>query len=73
MSTDWRPLGAVAPAELRDARMQAHYASQIVSGVARTLLDKRDDDSHTNLAWNRRLGALDSNRLAFDQLVRFVE
>jgi len=63
MSADWRPLGAVAPTALFDARLQMHHAAQIISGVGRTLLPEEGDDSHTNLAWNRRLGALVSRRV----------
>lgn len=63
MSVDWRPLGAVAPTALADARLQLHHAAQIVSGVGRTLLPKQADDSHTNLGWSRRHGTLVSRRV----------
>jgi len=67
MSADWRPLGAVAPTALAEARLKLHHAAQIVSGVGRTLLPKQDDDSHTNLGWDRRLGALVSRRVERDR------
>lgn len=67
MSADWRPLGAVAPTALAEARLKLHHAAQIVSGVGRTLLPKQDDDSHTNLRWDRRLGALVSRRVDGDK------
>lgn len=63
----WRPLGAVPPTALTEARLQAHYAAQVVSGLGRTLLEKQSDDSHTNLEWDRRLGALTSRRIDGDQ------
>ena len=63
----WRPLGAVAPGDLVEARLQTHYAAQIVSGLGRTLLDKQPDDSHTNLSWSRRLGALAGRRIATER------
>lgn len=58
MSETWQPLGEVAPDELVDARINLHWAAQVVSGVGRTFLEKKKDDSHTNLDW------LDSDRLA---------
>ena len=51
MSESWQPLGAVAPDDLVEARMNLHYATQVVSGVGRTFLDQKADDSHTNLSW----------------------
>ena len=56
----WMQLGAVAPRDLKQARMNLHFAGQVVSGVGRTLLPSRDDDSHTNLVWLEALGALGS-------------
>ncbi len=56
-------LGSIPPKNLVAARLQAHYASQIVSGVARTLLEKRDDDSHTNLGWVEESAALAGRRV----------
>jgi hypothetical protein len=54
----WRPLGAVLPTELTSARLQLHWAAQVVSAPGTTLLEARDDFGHTNLAWNTELGVL---------------
>jgi hypothetical protein len=47
----WQPLGAVAPTALTDARLQLHWAVQLVSAVGTTLLPPAPDDSHTSLEW----------------------
>ena len=35
-----------------DARIQLHWSSQLLSGVADALLDAAHDDSHSNLDWD---------------------
>jgi hypothetical protein len=53
MSTShWRPLGRVDFAQLRVARMQAHYAAQWLARTARAYIPPRPDDGHTNLGWD---------------------
>ncbi len=42
---NWKRLGAVKPQDLEQARLNLHYAAQIVSGIGRTMLPKQDDDS----------------------------
>ncbi len=44
--------------DLLEARLQAHWAVQLASAPGTTLLDARDDFSHTNLSWSRPLQAL---------------
>lgn len=56
----WKRLGAVLPTELAAARIELHYAAQSVSGVGRTFVPTRADDSHTSLQWMYRRGALSS-------------
>ena len=58
IKNDWQQLGGVTPTALAEARINLHYAAQIVSGVGRTWAPKRDDDSHTNLGWRSDLGGL---------------
>jgi hypothetical protein len=44
--------------ELVDARLQAHWAAQVVSALGTGLLPHRDDYSETNLGWDRERQAL---------------
>jgi hypothetical protein len=50
-STQWMAVGDRSPADLVDARLQLHWAAQLVSAVGTTLLPAAADDSHTNLEW----------------------
>ena len=54
----WKSLGAVFPGELTEARLQVHWAAQLVSAPGTSLLPKAADDSHTNLGWDSTLGVL---------------
>jgi len=54
----WRPIGAVSPSELGKARLELHYAAQLVSAPGTTLLPGRADYSHTTLRWDPELDAL---------------
>jgi hypothetical protein len=54
----WKTLGAVAPTQLVDARLQLHHAAQVVASAGVTFLAPRPDDSHPNLGWVESLGAL---------------
>ncbi|MBW2231800.1 MAG: hypothetical protein JRH17_15545 [Deltaproteobacteria bacterium] len=54
----WRTLGAVAPTQLVDARLQLHHAAQVVASAGVTFLEPAPDDSHPNLGWVEPLGAL---------------
>jgi hypothetical protein len=51
-------VGRVNPADLVDARLQAHHAAQLVVALGISYLPARDDDSHTNLEWVPELEAL---------------
>jgi hypothetical protein len=54
----WSTLGAVLPGELSQARLQLHWAAQLVSAVGASLLPAEADDSHTNLGWDVQLSVL---------------
>jgi hypothetical protein len=47
----WQILGSVAPRELAAARIQLHWAAQVVSAAADAYLAPVADDSHTAMAW----------------------
>ncbi len=51
-------LGAVLPGELMQARLQLHWAAQLVSAPGTSLLPAHADFSHTNLGWDSNLGVL---------------
>ena len=54
----WKTLGAAFPGELTEARLQLHWAAQLVSAPGTSLLPAEADDSHTNLGWDAKLGVL---------------
>jgi hypothetical protein len=51
--SDWRPIGAVDLARLREARHSAHFAVQWLGRAARAFVPPQPDDAHTNLGWDR--------------------
>lgn len=51
-STTWQGLGRPAPATLSEARLQLHWAAQVVAAAGFTHLPHRPDDSHTSLRWD---------------------
>jgi hypothetical protein len=59
----WRPLGAVDPRSLSEARLQAHYAIQWLARAARAYIPARPDDSHTNLGWDEAIDGLVTHAL----------
>jgi hypothetical protein len=56
--------GKLAPTELRDARVQLHWAVQVLSAAADRWLPPQPDDSHTNMEWLPEPGALVGNAMA---------
>lgn len=54
----WKTLGTVSPTELSSARVQLHWAAQLLSAPGVSLLPAAEDYSHTNLAWDRELDVL---------------
>lgn len=54
----WRPLGKVLPTQLSRARLQLHWAAQLVSAPGTSLLPATSDYGQTNLAWDAALGVL---------------
>ena len=47
----WKTLGTVEPNKLPAARLELHWAAQLLSAVGTSLLEPADDFSHTNLQW----------------------
>ncbi len=58
---DWIPLGRVPQSDLSEARLQAHWAVQIVASFGQALLPPRPDDSQSNLGWDEEGCALCSH------------
>lgn len=54
----WKTLGAVSPGVLSQARLQLHWAAQLVSAPGTTLRPADADYAHTNLEWDSTLGVL---------------
>ena len=68
----WRQVARVDPASLVDSRLQLHHALQIIVSAPISFLEKRADDSHTNLEWLPSLEALGTNWLERATRVRFA-
>lgn len=47
----WRPIGAVDPVQLVEARNQAHHALQLPAMAAIAFIPFREDYGHTNFGW----------------------
>jgi hypothetical protein len=54
----WRHIGAVSAGDVTEARLIAHWASQLLGAVADELVRRKADDSHTNLFWEDESDAL---------------
>ncbi len=70
--TQWHRIGGVDSRQLVDARLQLHHALQIIVSAAISFLEKRADDSHTNLEWLPAVDALGTNWLQRAQRIRFA-
>ncbi|NKB80906.1 MAG: hypothetical protein GKS05_03210 [Nitrospirales bacterium] len=57
----WQPIGAISTSSLLDARLQLHWAVQIVGSFGNTVLEPQADDSQSNLGWVDSQGALCSH------------
>ena len=61
--TAWRPLRGVDRSQLREARLQAHHATQWLARAARACIPARPDDAHTSLGWDDRLDGFTTHAL----------
>jgi hypothetical protein len=59
----WHALDPTKGTALVDARRQVHHAAQLATALGISYLPARPDDSHTNLEWIERIGALASNAI----------
>ena len=57
-------LGAIEPARLAAARIELHWAAQVLAAAADAALVRAGDDSHTNLFWDDENSALIGRPLA---------
>ena len=64
----WKAVGRVLPSTLSDARLQLHWAAQLVSAPGHTLLPVEVDYSHTNLEWDPSLGVLKGRAVGSEPL-----
>jgi hypothetical protein len=63
-TSHWRRLGRVDFAQLRLARMQAHYAVQWLARTARAYIPPQPDDGHTNLGWDDGFDGFTTHRVS---------
>jgi hypothetical protein len=68
MIPPWRTVDPARAGTLVDARLQLHHAAQFAAALGISYLEKRADDSHTNMEWIASLGALASNRAGPEQI-----
>ncbi len=47
----WSRLGAVAPAELANATLELHWATQFIAAAGQSFAEPRKDDSHRSMTW----------------------
>ena len=64
----WKALGAVSVDRLSEARLQLHWAAQLLSAPGLSLLPASDDYSHSNLGWDRELGVLSGRNVGSESL-----
>jgi len=62
----WNVLGSVPPADLMEARLEAHHAVQWVARATRAYCKAEPDDSHTSLSWDSSVQALMGRALTND-------
>jgi hypothetical protein len=67
----WMPLDPGRATKLTDARLQLHHAAQLATALGISYLEKKPDDSHTNLEWLSSIGALASNPVG-DRAPRYI-
>jgi hypothetical protein len=48
----WRQITAVAPAALREAALELHWAAQLIAAAGQTFVEERADDSHRSMRWH---------------------
>ena len=60
-SSHWNTIGTLSTSTLKDPRLQLHWAAQLVASFGNALLDRRSDDSQSNLGWDDAHQALCSH------------
>jgi len=64
----WKTIGTASPGELSQARLQLHWAVQLVSAPGTSLLPAEADYAHTNLGWDPELGVLAGRHVGQESL-----
>jgi len=62
-ASSWQALNPSIARDLKDARLQLHYATQFATAMGISYLTPRADDSHTNLGWDPKHEALRSREV----------
>lgn len=64
MTDAWIRATAVAPAGLREATVQLHWATQYIASAGQTFVEPRPDDSHRSMTWSKELRSFVSEPFA---------
>lgn len=64
----WTSVGRISPTMLSSARLQLHWAAQLVSAPGSTLLPAEADYGHTTLVWDRSSGVLKGRAVGAEAL-----
>ena len=54
----WETVNRLDPTSLTDARLNAHWAAQVIAGVGEALVAPEPDFSHTSMGWSDEFRAL---------------
>lgn len=67
----WDSIHSTQVEDLRNARLEAHWASQTLIAVTDVVLDRMGDDSQSNLGWNATSQALETHTLPGGEVLAF--
>ena len=70
VGSGWQEVGSPVPAALVDARLQLHWAAQVVGAVGHTFGSPEPDDSHTALRWVAGSGMMVGEPVGRDRTVQ---
>ena len=51
-SNAWTRLAAVSPADLSNATLELHWATQLIAAAGQSFAEAREDDSHRSMTWH---------------------
>jgi len=69
---EWVRLGGVGPGRIAEARLQAHYASQIVAAFSAAYMARTEDLSHMGMIWGGKRHAFISGAAPGARMLRMA-